>query len=310
MANSYMIMFLKYGKINSNLKIGGFTMIFCEECGTKLSEGTTKCPNCGAIINAVTNTEENSIEVSKDDSAVISDTVQKGSITPNETKQTVNEQQTYQYQQPNYVQQPIYQKYQQSYNMAQMHGLILAEGEKFIRQYQCSYIQSFFHWISILNCKGYLTITNQRVIFQGKGPVSRINTEISLNSVCGFDSYCGKNISIIGILFGIVVIFMGLSMLTSYFNKEVFMGLFFILIGIFIIYCSIQKSFLFKIFSSRGTSPTITLGVGPLTSFGNSALKTLKSAPTQDTDRMINELGAVIHDLQTMGDKAIEKWSK
>lgn len=43
-----------------------------------------------------------------------------------------------------------------------------------------------------------------------------------------------------------------------------------------------------------------------MTSFGNGALKTLKSAPTQDTDRMINELGAVIHDLQTMGDAAIE----
>lgn len=88
------------------------------------------------------------------------------------------------------------------------------------------------------------------------------------------------------------------------------MGLVVMVIGILIILGSIQKSFLFKIFSSRGTGATITLGVGPLTSFGNGALKTLKSAPTSDTERMINELGAVIHDLQTMGDDAVAKWSK
>lgn len=302
-------------------------MIFCEECGTKLSEGSMKCPNCGAVVNAVSTKINNSID---------RDEVQgKQDVPLNEEKQTVNEQQVHQYQQQNYEQQSysqsIYQNYQypqqpynytanSSYNMPQMHGLVLAEGEVFVRQYQCSYIQSFFHWISVLNCKGYLTITNQRVIFQGKGPTSRINSEVSIDSIGGFDSYCGRNISIWGILIGLLVTLAGFSNFTvttvSWFGRysshsEInMMGLVIMVIGILIIFGSIQKSFLFKIFSSRGTGATITLGVGPLTSFGNGALKTLKSAPTSDTERMINELGAVIHDLQTMGDEAVAKWNK
>ncbi len=306
-------------------------MIFCEECGTKLPEGTTKCPNCGAVVNAV-NAETDNINVSKDNGKSVSEQVQPNSAPQNEVNQAINEQQAHQYQQQTYTQQPyaqpMYQNYQQpynyapnpAYNMPQMHGLVLAEGEVFVRQYQCSYIQSFFHWISVLNCKGYLTITNQRVIFQGKGPTSRINSEVSIDSIGGFDSYCGRNISIWGILIGLLVTLAGFSNFTvttvSWFGRysshsEInLMGLLVMVIGILIILGSIQKSFLFKIFSSRGTGATITLGVGPLTSFGNGALKTLKSAPTQDTDRMINELGAVIHDLQTMGDAAIEKWSK
>lgn len=311
-------------------------MIFCEECGTKLQEGTMKCPNCGAVINTV-NTEVNNIDVSKDNSKSVLEQVKQDSVSSNETKQTVNEQQVHQYQQQNYAQQPytqqsMYQNYQypqQPYNytsnhgynnIPQMHGLVLAEGEVFVRQYQCSYIQSFFHWINVLNCKGYLTITNQRVIFQGKGPTSRINSEVSIDSIGGFDSYCGRNISIWGILIGLLVTLAGFSNFTvttvSWFGRysshsEInMMGLVIMVIGILIILGSIQKSFLFKIFSSRGTGATITLGVGPLTSFGNGALKTLKSAPTSDTERMINELGAVIHDLQTMGDDAITKWNK
>lgn len=300
-------------------------MIFCEECGTKLPEGTVKCPNCGAVVNAV-NTETDNVEKSVNNSVSAMEQVQQNSAPQNEAGQTVNEQ-PHQYQQQTYTQ-PTYQNYQQPYNYAsnlaynipQMHGLVLAEGEVFVRQYQCSYIQSFFHWISVLNCKGYLTITNQRVIFQGKGPTSRINSEVSIKSIGGFDSYCGRNISIWGILIGILVILGGFSNFTvttvSWFGRysshsEVnLMGVVIILIGVLIILGSIQKSFLFKIFSSRGTGATITLGVGPLTSFGNGALKTLKSAPTSDTERMINELGAVIHDLQTMGDDAIAKWSK
>lgn len=32
------------------------------------------------------------------------------------------------------------------------------------------------------------------------------------------------------------------------------------------------------------------------------------SEPTSDTDRMMNEVGALVHDLQTMGDMAVSKW--
>ena len=115
-------------------------MIFCEECGTKLPEGTTKCPNCGAVVNAV-NTETNNIDISKDSSKA-AEQAQQNSAPQNEASQAANEQNAQQYQQQTYAQQPyaqpMYQNYQQpqqpynyapnlAYNMPQMHGLVLAD---------------------------------------------------------------------------------------------------------------------------------------------------------------------------------------
>lgn len=34
----------------------------------------------------------------------------------------------------------------------------------------------------------------------------------------------------------------------------------------------------------------------------------LSASRTSDTDRMMNEVGALVHDLQTMGDMAVSKW--
>lgn len=130
-------------------------MIFCEECGTKLPEGTAKCPNCGAVVKAA-NGETDNMEKPADSNTIVAERVQQNSAPQNETGQMANEQ-PHQYQQQTYAQQPyaqpMYQNYQQpynyapnpAYNMPQMHGLVLAEGEVFVRQYQCSYIQSFFH---------------------------------------------------------------------------------------------------------------------------------------------------------------------
>ena len=53
---------------------------------------------------------------------------------------------------------------------------------------------------------------------------------------------------------------------------------------------------------------TAPVGTAPQNMLGNGALYTLKSRPTVDTDRMIDELGALIQDLQTFGDQAITKW--
>ena len=49
-------------------------------------------------------------------------------------------------------------------------------------------------------------------------------------------------------------------------------------------------------------------GEGALSLQGNAVFYAIVSEPTSDTDRMMNEVGALVHDLQTMGDMAVSKW--
>ena len=53
-------------------------------------------------------------------------------------------------------------------------NLVLAENEKIVRQYQCSNVKQ-------PRCVGYLTVTNKRVLFQGKAATSRIAKEVVLD---------------------------------------------------------------------------------------------------------------------------------
>ena len=63
-----------------------------------------------------------------------------------------------------------------------------------------------------------------------------------------------------------------------------------------------------EIHTGNFTASGISLGSSPTSSLGNTALYTLVGRPTKDTDQMMNELGAMVKDLQTMGDLAIKKW--
>ncbi len=61
--------------------------------------------------------------------------------------------------------------------------------------------------------------------------------------------------------------------------------------------------------SKGGASvPIYISGVSSLTSSNAAAPKALESEPTPETEIMIKELGAVVIDIQTLGDLGIEKW--
>ena len=187
---------------------------------------------------------------------------------------------------------------------ARMGELVLAENEKVVRQYQCSNIKR-------PRCTGYLTVTNKRILFQAKAATSRVAKEVVLDSVSGLDCYYGLNISIVGIVLGALLALCGLTALFSGGGgPAVLMGLILLALGVVIIVFSIRKSFFLSIFSSKANGSPISLGAGARTLAGNGALYALVSEPTADTDRMLNELGALVQDLQTLGDHAIEKWSR
>ena len=82
-----------------------------------------------------------------------------------------------------------------------------------------------------------------------------------------------------------------------------------LVLGIVLLIFSLRKCFFLSIYSSKANGSPISIGGGPRTLVGNGALYSLASEPTEDTDRMMNELGALVQDLQTLGDHAISKWS-
>ena len=112
-----------------------------------------------------------------------------------------------------------------------------------------------------------------------------------------------------GIILGVILALAGLFLLVEDGDTAIW-GLLAIALGVLCVIGSIQKSFFLSIFSSKANGSPISIGAGARSLVGNGALYSLMSEPTADTDRMLNELGALVQDLQTLGDHAIEKWSK
>ena len=235
-------------------------MPFCEDCGSRIPDGASSCPACGAAVEP--------------------------SVT------------AIPYTKPSYYEQA--RAAQPS--STPLNGLLLAENERIVRQYQCSNVKR-------PKCTGYLTVTNKRVLFQAKAATSRISKEVVLDSVSGLDCYYGLNINVFGILLGIIMVLGGLALLFVA-EEMVFPEILLIVLGGIVIYVSLQKCFFLSIFSSKANGSPISLGAGARTLVGNGALYALVSEPTADTDRMINELGALVQDLQTLGDHAIDKWCR
>ena len=298
-------------------------MAFCTECGAQISDSATLCPHCGAV--------------------------QIDYYTQSNTNASGNTTQNYQ-QQPNYYQnqgysasgnqngQPQYGSPYGQYgnnmggNSSAYNGntqgysrnnetpsFVLADGEQIVKRYRCCESKRLFK----PSCQGYLYVTNKRVIFSGYGkennfipgvnPLnSRVCNEVLLSSVSGMKTSYGTNVSFALVLFGILFFIGGFVLLLNRYMPSDLktLGFLIVVIGGLMLYLSRRKNFQLKIFSNAANGSPINVGEGAISVKGNSAIFTLNSLPTEETDRMINELGALVQDLQTKGDYAIEKWQK
>lgn len=257
-------------------------MGFCTQCGKQISSNEKNCQYCGAVNEG--------------------------------------------YVPPKVEPQPIRQSREDSYNREapsgrqiepkELVGLKYAQGEVEVCSYLCSDIY-------MPSSKGYLTVTNKRVIFQGVASGSRVNQETWLDGIAGIDSFYGKDINISKIIKAIVLMLIGFIIMkigsdistysdlmgvSSGSGNSVIIGLIFLCLGIVQLILALQTCFILNIYSSKTVGCSVSIGSAPQNMIGNGALYTLKSRPTVDTDRMINELGALIKDLQTYGDQAITKW--
>ena len=186
-------------------------------------------------------------------------------------------------------------------------GTVLAEGEVIVREYNCA---------NVKGVAGYLTVTNKRLMFNALGGMnsSRYSQEVTLSSVSGFTLHRGTNYNwvliIIGVLFAILGITTmsassGYSMIASAGSTT---GIIMLVIAAVLLFLGIRPAFQIIVYASNVSPSPIHVGEGPKSIMGNSALYAFVSTPTADTNLMINELGAMVQDLQSMGDLAIEKW--
>lgn len=184
-------------------------------------------------------------------------------------------------------------------------GPKLAENEVIVKRYHCSRVKKLF-----TRCEGYMIVTNKRLLFQAEGGnilYSRISKEIALDKVTGLDCYYGTNINFIFLILGIVLFGGSFSIMKE---VDIFAGLLVLVLGAALVYFAFRKSFNVTVYASECAPTPIAVGEGAITLQGNAVFYAVVSKPTEDTNRMMTELGALVHDLQSMGDMAIDKWKR
>lgn len=189
-------------------------------------------------------------------------------------------------------------------------GTALAEGEVIVKRYNCA---------DVRGVKGYLTVTNKRLLFNASGGNSRYNQEVTLSSVSGLTCYKGTNYDLKLIIIGVIIALLGILIMTATGGGGYYgyssgggagsaFGILLIIVGGLLVFLGIRTAFQIAVYAKDVTISPIVVGEGPKSILGNSALFAVASTPTPDTDIMLSELGAMVQDLQSMGDLAIEKW--
>jgi len=191
-----------------------------------------------------------------------------------------------------------------------LNGIKLSNEEFAVRTYRCSQLK-------FPSCTGYLSVTNRRVLFHGYGESSRIVDEVPLDSVSGISTLYGGKLLVGRLIAGLLLTIGSLvafgNSADRYGNANpiyISIGIFALIIGIALLASCYRKTFALKVYSSKASNSPIDIGSGSGGAVGSSALFTVVAYPTEQTDNMMLELGAMIDDLQKMGDLGVERWKK
>lgn len=212
--------------------------------------------------------------------------------------------------------------------MEYVNGIALAEGEKVVRKYEASVLKK-------PKSKGYLIATNRRLIFSGEGSGisgrSLLVREVKIDQVSGIESFFGKGWSIAKLIFAIILTIMFLVLFNATnnpFDEGVGFEVIFLL-GLawpaYLIYKMITNpgnQMALQVIASNQSPSAIGVAVeqgtgllgtlfGSLGIGGSHAWMSVTAAgPGRHTEVMVRELGALVQDIQVMGDHAIERWNQ
>ncbi len=311
--------------------------MYCDGCGTQLPDDAAFCLNCGKDVRDLF--AEELITSHESESEIETKAIEAADPSFKGEEQTEDLEDLYEIQnyteQYKYTQTPIashetelftqldmptnedlyeIQNYTKQFaetklDMPTLGELVLSENEELVRQYHCSSVKE-------PKCEGYLSVTNKRMLFQAEGAgflfgkPGRISKEISLDKITGLDCYYGINVSLKQLIAGIILTVLGIFSVVKVHGFYSDSTLFYILfcVGIILMLTCHRRSFKMSVYASECSPSPIVLGEGAKSLHGNGVLYSVVSAPTEDTNRMMNELGALVKDIQTMGDLAISKW--
>lgn len=175
---------------------------------------------------------------------------------------------------------------------------LLADGEEAVRSYQCA---------TSLTGTCFLTVTNKRIIFRAvSNDKSFVEKEVHIDTVTGVDCMRGKNFNFKLMIPGVLLGIFALTQISDRFG----FGLVLLIAAAALIYFAIRPTYSLKILASKCESSPIDIGMGATSLLGNKAVIQFNCMPTDQAYKMINELGALVLDLQTMGDLAVTNWKK
>jgi len=198
--------------------------------------------------------------------------------------------------------------------------------ERVVKSYHCA------KW-NTPQVEGHLTLTTERVIFHGATKPNangvsndRIVQEAEIKSISGLSSFYGTKINWIWIIVGLAVIIGGIAGTIAggelvvqmdrmgRYPEEMLLpailglilGLGAVIGGFFIFFgAGFGKAFFLNIYSSQSAGTPISLGNADR---ANHVLLSLCGKPTDQTDGMMKELGALIADLKADKEEAFKVW--
>ncbi|MEH7254441.1 zinc ribbon domain-containing protein [Neobacillus niacini] len=211
--------------------------------------------------------------------------------------------------------------------MDYVNGIALANGEKVVRKYEASVLKK-------PKSKGYLIATNRRLIFSGEASgisgKSVLVREVKIDQVSGIESFYGKGWSIGKLVMAIILTIFFLIMFNA--TKSPFGGMG--ISWIFLLALAWPAYIVYKMVTNPGNQMALQViataqspsAIGVSVESGTGILGALFSSlglggshawmsvaaagPGKHTEVMVRELGALIQDIQVMGDHAIEKWGQ
>ena len=169
---------------------------------------------------------------------------------------------------------------------------------------------------------GYLTVTNKRMLYEADGSKSRISMEAPIDSIGGIRTTSGINFNIRRLIAGIILCLVSffcfylsgeMNRASLYFSSNggtqpAIIGFVQILLGVLLIASCFRRSYSLVVNSNKVTGVAVSIGEGIQSKLGNSAIFAMAAEPTERTDQMLRELGALVQDVQQLGDRAIQKW--
>lgn len=185
------------------------------------------------------------------------------------------------------------------------HGVRLAEEECVVKEYRAT-------TLARPKADGFLVVTNRRLLFIGEGRAmagrSILIREVHLPDVSGITSYYGKGLSIAYLIFAAaaIMVIIGIAHASSLLYAL-------LILPAWLIWWALTKHgrTILLIVHSRAMDQSPVAVVATESRFsllGRHAARAVAASPGPDAEVMVSEIGALVLDLQTRGNLAVEAW--